>query len=102
MININNIGFEGPYENVSPLQHSQGVYAILDRRSDGRWHPIDVGESADVLDRVTNHDRGPCWNHRRQGVLGVAVAYTPGFSDNQRRLIERAVRDFLDPPCGTN
>lgn len=99
-IRISGYDFEGPYTSTADLRHASGVYVILDRRSDGKWSVIDVGESGDVRTRIENHDRKSCWERHRQGTLGVAVLYTPGWSADQRRALESKVRQEFNPPCG--
>lgn len=92
--------FEGPHPSADFIRHAAGIYVITDARSDGKVYLLDVGESGDVRDRIDNHDRRPCWSRNRQGSLGVAVLYTPGWSDLQRRLLEARIRDQYQPPCG--
>jgi hypothetical protein len=99
-IEISGFSFEGPYTSTVYLKHAQGVYAILDKRRDGKWWVIDVGESEDVKDRVDNHDRKPCWERNRQGELGVAVLYTSGWAASQRQALESRIRDAFSPACG--
>ena len=99
-ITISDYEFEGPYPDTSRLRHAAGVYAILDHRRDLKWWVIDVGESEDVRSRVDTHDRKNCWELHRQGTLGVAVLYTPGWTADQRRELERQVRRTFNPPCG--
>lgn len=99
-ITISNHTFEGPYTDTAYLKNQQGIYVILDKRSDGKWHVIDVGESEDVKDRVENHDRKDCWERNRQGELAVAVLYTPGWTAQQRRALESKIREAFSPACG--
>lgn len=99
-IEFSGFSFEGPYTSTAYLKHQQGVYTILDKRWDGKWYVIDVGESEDVKDRVENHDRKLCWDRNRQGELGVAVLYTIGWSAAQRRTLEGQIRDSFSPACG--
>lgn len=99
-IQISGYSFEGPYTGTGYLRHEQGVYSILDKRVTGKWVVIDVGESEDVKDRIENHERKPCWERNRQGELGVAVLYTPGWTAEQRRILEGRVRDAFSPACG--
>lgn len=99
-ITIEGHRFEGPYTDTSRLKDQAGVYVILDRRADGRWHVIDVGESEQVKTRVESHDRKDCWERHRQGTLGVAVVYTPGWTAAQRRALESRIRQTYSSPCG--
>jgi hypothetical protein len=100
-ITITLAGYEfSVFTSTSSLENKGGVYAILDLRSDDRYYPIDVGESAEVKDRVENHDRKPCWNRNIRGSIRYGVHYTPGKSAEARRKIEAEIRDKYDPPCG--
>jgi hypothetical protein len=99
-IKIGSYNFEGPYADTSHLRNEGGIYGILDQRSGGQFHVVDVGESDGVRSRVENHDRSECWNRNRQGNLTVAVYYTPGLSLQQRRSIEAALREQYSPACG--
>lgn len=99
-IKIGGYDFEGPYTDTSKLRYEQGVYSILDQRSDGKYYVVDVGESDDVRTRVENHDRRDCWKRNQQGTLTVAVLYTPGVNGERRRAIESALRDQYSPACG--
>lgn len=99
-ITIQGHSFEGPFTDTSHLQDKPGVYSILDKRRGAKWSVIDVGESEAVKNRVENHDRKDCWEHNRQGTLGVAVLYTPGWSAAQRRALESKIREAFAPVCG--
>ena len=92
--------FEGPHTNVAALRNAAGVYVICDKRTDGRWYVLDVGESSRVRDRIESHERSACWQRHAQGPIGVAVLYTPGWTDSQRRGLESRIRDDYAPPCG--
>ena len=72
--------------------YRSGVYAILDRK----LAVIDIGESASVKTRVTNHDRQPCWEKNRVNL--VAVLYVP--SAKQRLDIEQELSLAFKPVCG--
>ena len=101
-IRIGGYEFAGPLTNTNEIQHKAGIYVILDNRTGDTWTVIDVGESSDVKSRVMNHDRAHCWKLNRLGRLGVAVLYTPGWTDSQRRVFERNLREEFSPTCGVN
>jgi hypothetical protein len=92
--------FDGPYTQVDYLRRQGGIYVILDKRADGRWWVIDVGESGDIRERIECHDRATCWRFNQQGTLGVAVLYTPNWAADQRRLLESRIREAYSPACG--
>jgi len=93
-IAIGNYSFEGPFNNASYLKDKPGVYAIL-CSNNGKYHPVDLGESETVKSRVENHDRQSCWQQNCNGTLTVAVLYTP-----DRQLIEQIIRKLYNFPCG--
>lgn len=99
-IKIGGYDFEGPFTDTSRLRNEQGVYGILDQRSDGKYYVVDVGESEDVRTRIENHDRSDCWKRNQIGTLTVAVLYTPGMSGDSRCAIESSLRDRYSPACG--
>ena len=99
-ITIGKYIFDGPYATEEYLEYRSGIYAILDKRSDGKYYLIDVGESATVRTRVETHDRKDCWNRNKQGDLTVAVYYTPNEQQPGRMVIEQAIRSQFKPPCG--
>lgn len=99
-IPISGRDFEGPYASADGLRDNGGIYVIVDLRSDGKYYVVDVGESGQIRTRVQNHDRADCWSRHQQGSLSVAVLYTPGWTDDQRRALEGRIRDQYAPRCG--
>ncbi len=97
-ISILDKSFEGPYKSPESLKNNSGVYVILDAKSDSHA-VIDVGESGEVKDRVKNHDRAKCWAREARNIR-YAVYYTPGWTQAQRMVLEKKIRDKFDPPCG--
>ncbi|MCH8978104.1 MAG: hypothetical protein IH945_02535 [Armatimonadetes bacterium] len=98
-ITICGYDFEGPYSSPSCLDSKAGVYTILDKKSNGNYDIVDVGESGNVKDRVENHDRKDCWK-RHASEIWYAAYYTLGWTADQRRALEKKIRDEYDPPCG--
>ena len=47
--------------------------------ANGKYYIIGVGESAEVRNRVENHDRNDCWERNRESPLVYAVYYTPNL-----------------------
>ena len=97
-ITIGQYTFEGPYENTGPIEDRSGVYAIL-CLCDGKYHVVDVGESAQVKTRVDNHDRKASWERNCSGTLAIpmfmskrATAITAG------RRRGRSMRSSAPPP----
>jgi len=97
-INIGSYHAEGPFGNENYLQARSGVYVILGRHSTAStWNVVDVGESQNVRERVSNHDRAPTWRGQGHAELSVAAIYADAHN---RVLIERQLRAQFNPPCG--
>lgn len=97
-IQIGNYHAEGPFGNESGLLAHSGVYIVLGRTNQAsNWDVVDVGESENIQDRVSNHDRSPCWRGLGHATLAVAAIYA---DERNRMLIERELRGQYDPPCG--
>jgi hypothetical protein len=97
-IKLGKYQFEGPYTSVNSLDDRSGVYAIL--CYNGQYRVIDIGESAEVKTRVTNHDRQGCWTRNCTSTLAYAVYYTSYLQQSGRMAIEQELRKLYDPPCG--
>ena len=67
-----------------------GVYMVWCKTGD-QWSVMDVGESANVQERVLNHDRAPQWKRHCSGVLYFAAHYTPNAQQPGRRDIDHRV-----------
>jgi len=92
--------FEGPYKSPDSLEDKSGVYVILCYKN-GKYYVIDVGESREVRDRVSNHERVDCWEkHCENGILMVAVLYTYYGKKPSRMDIEQDIRCYYTLPCG--
>lgn len=96
---IANYTFEGPYTSTNDLQDRSGVYVII-CQNNGKYYPIDVGESHEVKTRVEGHDRSSCWKQNCSNMLAATVLYTPHLQQPGRRAIEHEIRNQLDFPCG--
>src|SRR5579859_636027 len=97
-ITIGGYNFEGPFSSESQLRSASGVYVILGRSGNTNpWNVVDIGESAEVQNRVSTHDRAACWKRRGHSVLSVAVLYVSGA---QRTQVEQHLRNQYKPPCG--
>jgi len=73
---------------------------ILDQRTNGKLHVLDVGETGEIKTRIDGHERKEDWERQRSGTIVFAVYYTPGWSNQQRRDLESQIRDTYSPPCG--
>jgi hypothetical protein len=90
--------FSGPFTAVGELSARSGVYLISTKRENGVHKVIDVGESGNVWDRVSNHDRVQCW---RRELLNGAFFSALYCDERTRMRVETELRDHLHPPCGT-
>lgn len=92
--------FDGPYTSTNSLSESSGVYLILCKNPNGNYDTVDIGESANVKQRVESHDRAECWRNNCNSQLFVAVLYTPYKQQAGRMEIEQDIRCKYDFPCG--
>lgn len=91
--------FEGAFADPEQLESRSGVYVIWCESGES-WAVIDVGESADVKQRVKTHDREPQWKRHCNGTLYYSATYTANLQQSGRREIEAAIRAQAKPPCG--
>lgn len=91
--------FEGAYTSRDSLRPISGVYVIWCENGDV-WTVLDVGEAADVKERVKNHDRTDCWAQNCSGTIYYSATYTPNLEEAGRMQIEQEIRNSADPPCG--
>ena len=91
--------WEGAFSDPLKLQDRSGVYVIWCKNKD-QWNVLDVGESANVQTRVTNHDRSDCWSEQCSGKIFYSAHYTPNAQHSGRRDIEQKLRSLLNTPCG--
>ncbi len=90
--------FEGPFDSPLELRDCPGVYVILDV-AENASQIIDVGESADVMSRVTDHNRKGCWDQRSRGKLKIAVHYTTADQPMWRKQLKYELGKHFVPPC---
>ena len=88
--------FDGPHTNVASLLQRSGVY-VISTIVNGYHKVVDVGESHNVQNRVANHDRSEQWNAHIADRLYVSALYC---DEQARMVVESAVRQFHQPPCG--
>jgi len=97
-IPIGNYKAEGPFDNIDALPFRSGVYVILGQPGTSTpWKVVDVGESQNIRERVSNHDRRLCWDRQGYAKLSVAAIYA---NANDRMRIESELRTQLNPSCG--
>lgn len=95
-IQIGGYNFDGPYPTSQSLQSRSGVYAILGANGTGNYSVVDIGESGNVSQRVSCHDRAPDWCRQ-----GKSLWYAGLCCDETNRMrIEKELRIKYNPPCG--
>ena len=96
MITICNYSFEGPYSLEKEIIDRAAVYVILSASD----NVVDVGQSGEAGTRLSTHDRKSCWD--RNGGKWFAVMWTPSdeYTVEERRAIEKRIREEENPPCG--
>ena len=91
--------FDGAYPNCNSLSNKPGIYVIWCKENES-WKVLDVGESEDVRKRVCNHDRYKCWQEHCNSTIYYSATYTPELDEDERKNIEKTIREVTDPPCG--
>ena len=90
--------FDGPYDSPDSLQPIAGVYAIW--CGDELDELLDVGESDNVRDRVSDHERADCWEQNCTGTIYYSATYMPFSDEDERRRVEQEIRRLTNAPCG--
>lgn len=89
--------FTGPHINNNTIPPSSGVYLITTLAPNQNHTILDVGESNNIRDRISSHDRTSQWqNHQQNGLY----AWVLEANEAQRMLIEQAHRLAYNPVCG--
>ncbi len=84
--------FDGAYSAPDRLQSMAGVYVIW-CKTDDIWRVIDVGQSANVRQKLVEEGRAGCWtNDCRLGTLYFAATYTRDISEAERSSLEQMIR----------
>lgn len=92
--------FEGAFKSPDSLKSKSGVYVIWCEK-EGNWTVLDVGESANVKERVKNHHRADCWAQNcSSGTIYYSATYTPSLQPEERIKIEQKIRNLANPICG--
>ena len=89
--------FLGPHTDTSQLPSISGVYVITTLSHNGRHTILDVGESKNIRERVSSHDRMQQW--RNNAVSGI-YAWTLASDELTRMTIESVLREAYKPICG--
>lgn len=89
--------FQGPYTNNNQLAALSGVYVITTLAQNGKHTILDVGESENIYQRISNHDRTQQW---RNNAMNGVHAWVLHCDEQARTLIEPAIRLAYKPVCG--
>jgi len=73
-----------------------GNYIFAKKTLDGRWAPIYIGETDNLLTRLRNHEKLPCVR-RNAGTHVHAHLSSP--DERVRRVEESDLIEKWDPPC---
>lgn len=71
------------------------IFARINAAS-GRWSALYIGETSNLKDRITNHDKWDC--ARSHGVTHIH-AHTTGLSQQKRQSEEQDLIALHTPPC---
>lgn len=94
---LGNHSFAGPHITNNTLPPISGVYIITTLASNQQHTIIDVGESDNVRERISRHDRTSQWQQAQQNGL---YAWVLAAEEAHRMLVERAHRLAYNPVCG--
>lgn len=93
---LGNHQFAGPHRSAVELPRQSGVYLIT-MLVKGTHQIIDVGESHNIAERISSHDRMMQWNRVSQNAFHV---WTLLADEAERMIIEKAHRLAYSPVCG--
>ena len=91
---------DGLFTDISQIYAGSGVYIIVcwAMHSTGNYKIIDIGESGNIRERISGHDRKSQWSN--YCTQTIAFATIPIATETQRRQVERELRQQIKPPCG--
>lgn len=89
--------FQGPFTYNAQLAALSGVYLITTLADNGLHTILDVGESHNIHERISRHDRTQQWrNHAINGIY----AWVLHCDEQMRMTVESALRLAYQPVCG--
>ncbi len=93
-------GFLGPVAKISDLPQKPGVYLVLSQcENEQDFRALDVGESQDIRDRISRHNRADCWREHAAG-RQIYYYYCLCRGENERMDLEYKLRRLYNPSCG--
>jgi len=96
-----NYKLQGYYYLSSELEPYQGIYVVYDNYN-GNYKPIDIGESGNIKERISSHDRKAQWQKMAKGTICFAIKYLKGCHESCRKGFEQDLRNKFEPGrlCG--
>lgn len=99
-VTIGGYPFVGPFNETKFLENQPGLYAVHIQQDDD-YILVDLGEAADVQERVRSHERTDCWlRHSKGGLISFSAYYTPDLPAEARVQLEALIREQTQPACG--
>ena len=92
MKNFLNYSFKGPFQLRTEFNEVAGVYIITTLGN----KVVDVGETDNLKERISSHDRKPCWTRN----MGCMLWFYGERRSEERLTIEKNIRDSYNPVCG--
>lgn len=86
----------GIYKIGTSFKDCPGNYIFAKETSPGHWRPLYIGETEDLRDRLSDHEKMPCVT--RNGGTHVHVHVSSSDTD-VRRIEENDLLDKWDPIC---
>jgi hypothetical protein len=78
------------------FKDSPGNYIFAKETSPARWKPIYIGETDNLRNRISNHEKMPCI--KRHGDIHIHV-HNSSSDEELRRVEESDLIANWDPPC---
>lgn len=91
--------FRGPYPSSDSLQDIGGIYIIL-CKSEEDWTVLEVGETANVKEWVSNREGTSQWSQSCSGTVYYSAMYLHDTQQAERLKIAKEIRGLEKPVCG--
>ena len=85
------------FTNTAGIPEISGVYVVYTKDGNGNTVILDVGESGNINERISNHDRESCWQTHM--INGIYYKIIP-CDEELRKVLESTLRGILNPTCG--
>lgn len=89
--------FQGPFTSNQQLPVASGVYAITTLALNQLHTVLDVGESHNIQERISVHERSQQWSNN---VIQGLYAWVYICDERTRMALESALRLAYNPVCG--